>query len=158
VSGVVGIAWRGVRDLEKELDAIVVRADKATLAGLRANQNLIKRAVRKNLRGGAPRWGQRGASSRTGPEVIVGGGHNPRDGGPGVFVGDMVKGVGGVRRPKRTADEGWQGGVGIGRNINNLKKGRLELRFPFFAPAVKSSTPKFRETFEKAWSKAIHKK
>lgn len=153
----VSVTWRGLGELERELDAIVARADKATVAALRANQNLLKREVRKALRG-APRWGYRGASSKTGGAVDLGFRHHARGGGPGVLTGDMVRGVGGVRRPKRIAGEGWQGGVGVGININNLKKGRLEARFPYFAPAVHRSTPKFRETWEKAWSKAIHRK
>lgn len=151
------IVFLGIEDARRELAAAAKRADKATLAALRANQNLLKREVRKGLRGG-PRWGHRGKSSRTGAAVDLGFGHHPRGGGPGKLTGALLGGVGSVRRPKRTADHGYVGGVGVGGNINNLKKGPLEARFPYFEPAFRRAYPKFAPTWEKAWAKAIHKK
>ena len=57
----INAIWHGVQEFKtvtQEIEAIV---DKATLAALRVNQNKLKTAVRKNLRG-APRWTQKGAN------------------------------------------------------------------------------------------------
>lgn len=152
------IRWRGTAELRRALTQLGERADRATVEALRESQEMLEDEIRRGLQG-PPRWGQRGRSARTGPAVRVGdGGHRPRGGGPGVLTGAMLEGVGGVRRPKRHGAAGWQGGVGVGGGrINRLKKGRLEARFPYFRPAVARVTPRLQTTFERAWSRAVHR-
>jgi len=57
--------FHGVKEFKAVTEEIEGRVDKATLAALRVNQNKLKTAVRKNLRG-EPRWTQRGANKITG--------------------------------------------------------------------------------------------
>jgi len=142
----------------KDLDG---RIAKATIQGMRENQNLLKRAIKKNLNG-KPRSNWRGHMFR-GREIYQ---HNvyykdlpasaPRSGGPGKFTGALRNGVG-SKRPRADATGNVTGGVGVGGKINNFKKHKLETKFPYFAPAVTESSPKFVPTFEKGWAKAIER-
>ena len=152
-------AFKGVkvfRDSTKELEDEVA---KATIAGIKANQNKLKVAIRANLRG-EPRWTQKGKNRITGPNFQVQGTmgqHNfPRDGGPGRMTGVLYKGVGGVRRP-RQFNGTYYGGVCIGAKPNNVKKGVLEAKFPYFRPAVEKVGPFMGATNEKGWLRAMNK-
>ena len=134
-----------------------LRVDKATISALRANQRIIKAAVKKNLKG-PPRWNQRGKSSvyKTEFKVMNMGRNEPRSGPPGLFSGILYGGVGGVKRPKKIVGV-WVGGVGVGGKLNNFKKSTLEAKYPYFAPAVKSVEPRMPGTYEKAWARAVNK-
>jgi len=156
-------------DTKKALNDIDKKVKKATMAGVRENQNVIKKNIRRKLRG-KPRWGRRGPSTKYGlPAYEIEGfpktkdskgrnvAHAPRSGPPGKFSGDLYAGVKSRRIPKWMGEEGVMGWVKIGNRANNVKKGKLEKDFPYFAPAVEESQPEVKATFEKGWSKAITK-
>jgi len=156
----LAFAFKGVKEFRQATQEVESRLDKATIAALRANQNKIKTAVKRNLRG-APRWTERG-KSRVYSEGFQfpntkGQHHFPRSGGPGKFSGDLLRGVGGVKRPTKIDSGTWIGGVGIGKKVNRFKKGTLERKFPYFRPAVLKVEPQIRSTYEKAWAKSISK-
>jgi len=157
MSGGIEAVWHGVKEFEAAIVAQNERVNAATLAALKANQNLIKRNVRSRLRG-KPRWNHRGKSRRTGPEVNIdtGKGHTPRSGGPGKFTGKLYRGVGGVRKPKWNGVY-WEGGVGVGGGVRNLYKKRVEAQFPYFKPAVEKSEAAVEATWAKAWGRAMSK-
>lgn len=131
-------------------------ARRATVAGTKAAQKVLISAVRKNL-SGPPRWGHRGSSRIYPTSVNIG---TQRGGGiggmPGRFTGAMRKGVGGKRVPI-VVGPAVVGGVGIGGRVNNLKKGPLERKFPYFAPAVESSRDAVRLAYVAAWGAALAK-
>ena len=152
----------GVNDFNSVTKDIELKTAQATIAGIKANQNKIKTAIRANLRG-APRWTQRGKSkvydSNFQAEGTTGQHNSPRSGGPGRMTGVLYKGVGGVRKPKEVNGT-WFGGVGIGSSYgimktNNFKKGTLEAKFPYFKPAVEKVLPVIAETYAAGWDKAI---
>jgi hypothetical protein len=142
----------------KDLDS---RIAKATVQGMRENQNLLKRVIKKNLNG-KPRSNWRGHMFH-GRAIYE---HNvyypdlpasaPRSGGPGKFTGALQNGVG-SQRPRVDATGTVTGGVGVGGKVNNFKKYKLETKFPYFAPAVEEASPKFVPNFEKGWAKAIER-
>ena len=140
-------------DVTKEIEG---RVDKATLAALRVNQNKLKTAVRKNLRG-QPRWTQKGNNRITGKNYQVPGTtgqHNsPRSGAPGKMTGVLYSGVGSAK-PKLIGNT-WVGGVGIGAKPNNVKKRPLEAKFPYFKPAVEAVEPTMLANYEKGWETAV---
>lgn len=146
----------GLRELEAALDKMSHDVDKATITALKATQNAAKKAIRSNIRG-RPRWDHRGASSRTGDAVNLNLSphHTSRGGGPGKLTGTLRRGVGGVRRPRRTL-EGFQGGVGVGGGVRNLYKKRNEGKFPYFAPGVHKVEPEMSRIFLETWGKAVH--
>ena len=147
--------FRGVTEVTEALRRVERNADKATVAAVRATQNVVKRKVRANLRN-PPRWNHRGASSRTGDAVDLPGSpyHSARDGGPGRFTGTLYRGVGGVRRPRNVAGKVY-GGVGIGGGVRNLYKGRTEQRYPYFAPATAGAEAEAAKIWEQAWTKVV---
>ena len=150
--------FHGVEEFKAVTEEIEGRVDKATLAALRVNQNKLKTAVRKNLRG-EPRWTQRGANKITGARgnfQVPGttGQHNsPRSGAPGKMTGVLYAGVGSAK--PRLVGNTWVGGVGIGANPNNVKKKPLEAKFPYFRPAVEAVEPTMLANYEKGWDAAI---
>lgn len=150
--------FHGVKEFKAVTEEIEGRVDKATLAALRVNQNKLKTAVRKNLRG-EPRWTQRGANKITGARgnfQVPGttGQHNsPRSGAPGKMTGVLYAGVGSAK--PRLVGNTWVGGVGIGANPNNVKKKPLEAKFPYFRPAVEAVEPTMLANYEKGWDAAI---
>lgn len=162
MSDFIKATMHGVKQFNATTLEVEKNVDFATVKALRANQNLVKREVRKNLRG-APRWTERGSSRvysstfRTQPGANT---NNPRTGGPGKFSGTLLKGVGGAK-PKKLAGT-WVGGVGVGGKkklaANNFKKRDLETRFPYFKPAVEKATPKMPAVYQKAWGKAVEKR
>lgn len=149
--------FSGVKEFNSVTEKIEGNVNKATLAALRVNQNRLKTAVRKNLRG-APRWTQKGANKITGKNYQVPGTKGqqnmPRSGGPGKMTGVLYAGVGSVKKPKNINGT-YIGGVGIGAAPNNVKKRTLEAKFPYFRPAVESVEPTMVENFEKGWNAAI---
>jgi hypothetical protein len=150
------IFMKGANRVIKETEAIEARVNKATVMAVKENQRILKLAIRRKLRG-APRWNQRGAVGKS-PAINVGGPrHRPRSGPPGRLTGALYKGVGGRRRPLLRPGGVVIGGVGIGGNINLLKKGKLEEEFPFFKPAVQETEPKMARAYEKGWDKAVNK-
>ena len=153
----ISAIFSGVKEFNEVTKDIEARVDKATLAALRVNQNKLKTAVRKNLRG-APRWTQKGANRITGKNYQVPGTtgqhHFARSGGPGRMTGVLYAGVGAVRKPK-VINGTWFGGVGIGAMPNNVKKGTLEAKFPYFRPAVEAVEPTMLANYEKGWDAAI---
>ena len=150
--------FHGVKEFKAVTEEIEGRVDKATLAALRVNQNKLKTAVRKNLRG-EPRWTQRGANKITGARgnfQVPGttGQHNsPRSGAPGKMTGVLYAGVGAAK--PRLVGNTWVGGVGIGAAPNNVKKKPLEAKFPYFRPAVEAVEPTMLANYEKGWDAAI---
>ena len=62
--------FSGVKEFKAVTEEIEANVNKATLAALRVNQNKLKTAVRRNLRG-APRWTQKGANKVTGRNYQV---------------------------------------------------------------------------------------
>jgi len=154
------IFMKGANRVIKETEAIEARVNKATVMAVKENQRILKLAIRRKLRG-APRWNQRGAVGKgenKAPAINVGGPHHrPRSGPPGRLSGILYKGVGGRRRPLLRPGGVVIGGVGIGKNINLLKKGKLEKEFPFFKPAVEETEPKMARAYEKGWDKAVNK-
>jgi len=155
----VKMVFHGTKEFDKSIKDLDKRIASATVAGMRENQNLLKRTVRKNLNG-KPRSNWRGKMFR-GRQIYD---HSikykdlpdsaPRSGGPGKFTGALRNGVG-SKRPLADAVGNVTGGVGVGGKINNFKKHRLERKFPYFAPAVEEASPKFTATYEKGWAKAI---
>ena len=145
--------FKEFNDVTKEIEG---RVDKATLAALRVNQNKLKTAVRKNLRG-QPRWTQKGNNRITGKNYQVPGTtgqHNsPRSGAPGKMTGVLYSGVGSAK-PKLIGNT-WVGGVGIGAKPNNVKKRPLEAKFPYFKPAVEAVEPTMLANYEKGWETAV---
>ena len=148
--------WHGVQEFKAVTEEIEARVDKATLAALRVNQNKLKTAVRKNLRG-APRWTQKGANKITGKNYQVPGTtgqHNSaRSGAPGKMTGVLYAGVGAAK--PRLVGNTWTGGVGIGAAPNNVKKRPLEAKFPYFRPAVEAVEPTMLANYEKGWAAAV---
>jgi len=151
--------FRGGKEFNHAIKELDSRIAKATIVGMRENQNLLKRVVKKNLNG-KPRSNWRGHMFN-GRAIYE---HNihytslpssaPRSGGPGKFTGALRNGVG-SQRPRADATGTVTGGVGVGGKINNFKKHRLEKKFPYFAPAVAEASSKFVPNFEKGWAKAI---
>jgi hypothetical protein len=150
--------FHGVKEFKAVTEEIELNVQKATLAALRVNQNKLKTAVRRNLRG-APRWTQRGANRITGARGnyqvpgTTGQTNMPRSGGPGKMTGVLYAGVG-AAKPVVIANN-WVGGVGIGANPNNVKKKPLEAKFPYFRPAVEAVTPTMLANYEKGWEAAV---
>jgi hypothetical protein len=148
----------GANDVIGEFGRVSVRVDRATVAATRAVQRKLVGAIRGELTG-PPRWNHRGASRVYAKSVTLVGqpAHAPRGGPPGKFTGDLRRGVGGVK--KLTAHAGRvTGGVGVGGGRipqNNLKKGRLEAKYPFFAPAVRRVEPELVAIYEATWAKAL---
>lgn len=152
----ISAVWHGVQEFKAVTEEIEARVDKATLAALRVNQNKLKTAVRKNLRG-APRWTQKGANKITGKNYQVPGTtgqHNSaRSGAPGKMTGVLYAGVGAAK--PRLVGNTWTGGVGIGASPNNVKKRPLEAKFPYFRPAVEAVEPTMLANYEKGWTAAV---
>ena len=152
----ISAVWHGVQEFKAVTEEIEARVDKATLAALRVNQNKLKTAVRKNLRG-APRWTQKGANKITGKNYQVPGTtgqHNSaRSGAPGKMTGVLYAGVGSAT--PRLVGNTWTGGVGIGAAPNNVKKRPLEAKFPYFRPAVEAVEPTMLANYEKGWAAAV---
>ena len=152
----ISAVWHGVQEFKAVTEEIEARVDKATLAALRVNQNKLKTAVRKNLRG-APRWTQKGANKITGKNYQVPGTtgqHNSaRSGAPGKMTGVLYAGVGAAK--PRLVGNTWTGGVGIGASPNNVKKRPLEAKFPYFRPAVEAVEPTMLANYEKGWAAAV---
>lgn len=146
----------GLRELNAGLDRMERDIDRATVAALKATQNLAKKSIRSGMRG-RPRWDHRGASSRTGGSINLNltPHHSPRGGGPGRLTGTLARGVGGVRRPRKTLS-GFQGGVGVGGGVRNLYKKINEGKFPYVKPGVDKVERKFPEIWMEAWNKATH--
>ena len=152
----IQIFTQGFDRVMKETEAIQTRVEKATWFAVKENQRILKLAIRRNLRG-KPRWNQRGASGSIPGFKVPGPRHAPRSGGPGRFTGDLYRGVGGKKRPLFEPGGTVVGGVGVGGKINNLKKGTLEKKFPYFKPAVEATEPKMAQAYQKGWDKAINK-
>jgi hypothetical protein len=152
----ISAVWHGVQEFKAVTEEIEARVDKATLAALRVNQNKLKTAVRKNLRG-SPRWTQKGANKITGKNYQVPGTtgqHNSaRSGAPGKMTGVLYAGVGAAK--PRLVGNTWTGGVGIGASPNNVKKRPLEAKFPYFRPAVEAVEPTMLANYEKGWTAAV---
>jgi hypothetical protein len=152
----ISAVWHGVQEFKTVTEEIEARVDKATLAALRVNQNKLKTAVRKNLRG-SPRWTQKGANKITGKNYQVPGTtgqHNSaRSGAPGKMTGVLYAGVGAAK--PRLVGNTWTGGVGIGAAPNNVKKRPLEAKFPYFRPAVEAVEPTMLANYEKGWAAAV---
>ena len=148
--------FSGVKEFKAVTEEIEANVNKATLAALRVNQNKLKTAVRKNLRG-APRWTQKGANKITGKNYQVPGTtgqHNSaRSGAPGKMTGVLYAGVGSAT--PRIVGNTWVGGVGIGAAPNNVKKRPLEAKFPYFRPAVEAVEPTMLANYEKGWAAAV---
>jgi hypothetical protein len=156
MASTVTAIFHGVKEFKAVTQEIEANVNKATVSALRVNQNKLKTAVRKNLRG-APRWTQKGANKITGKNYQVPGTtgqHNSqRSGAPGKMTGVLYAGVGSAK--PRMIGNTWVGGVGIGAAPNNVKKRPLEAKFPYFRPAVEAVEPTMLANYEKGWDAAI---
>jgi hypothetical protein len=45
----------------------------------------------------------------------------------------------------------------VRKRVNNPFKAKLEQKYPYFAPAVETSAPLMRATYEKGWAKSMSK-
>lgn len=153
----LSISSKGLTELAKALRLAPMDARLATLLATKQAEALLVRRVRANLQG-PPRWGHRGRSRVYPQSLTVSGarGGGGSGGHPGKFSGDMIRGVGGKKKPLVTGPNVF-GGVGVGKPINNLKKGNLERRFPFFAPAVNASEAEIIAIYTAAWLAALSK-
>lgn len=152
-----GLRLRGVKELRASLNKIEATGDAATAAAVQAIAAAGVTRVRSRLRG-RPRWNHRGRSTRTGEEVnLEGPTHLGRSGGPGKFTGSLYRGVGKVKKPKRTA-LGYEGGFGIGGGVRNLYKAKLERTYPFFGPALDGLEPKAAALWDKAWTRVVNRR
>lgn len=163
---VFGALVEGVKAVEAELVAMDKRVDLATVGALKKVQSLARARVRSRLRGRA-RWNHRGQGKGEWEFVhkvdINGGGsgHVNRSGGPGRFTGTLNSAVRGSRKPRLEGEGVYSAVVFMGSKVApvaNVYKHRLEGKFPYFAPGVKSAEPKMPAVWEKAWAKAIFKK
>lgn len=151
----IAVHVRGVRELEAGLARMTRDVDVATVKALKATQQLAKKSIRANIKG-RPRWDHRGKSKRTGGTVNLHltPHHVTKGGGPGRLTGTLSRGVGGVRRPRRTL-QGWQGGVGVGGGVRNLYKKRTEGKFPYFKPGLDRAEPLMSAVWFEAWGRAV---
>jgi hypothetical protein len=84
-----------------------------------------------------------------------------RSGGPGRFTGTLNSAVRGSRKPRLEAEGVYSAVVFMGSKVApvaNIYKHRLEAKYPYFVPGVKSAEPKMPIVWEKAWGKAISKR
>lgn len=152
----VSMSMSGASELSATLLSAPAIARRGSIAGTKAAQKILINAVRKNLNG-PPRWGHRGKSRIYSENVDIGKQRGGAGGGmPGKFTGALRRGVGGKRAPI-VVGPAVIGGVGVGGRTNNLKKGNLENRFPYFAPAVNSSRDSVRMAYAAAWGAALAK-
>lgn len=149
----------GLHELNAALDTVSRRIDVATVAALKATQNIAKKSIRSGMRG-RPRWDRRGAIGRNKSVPAVNldltPHHVSKSGGPGRLTGHLSAAVGGVKRPKKVMG-GFSGGVGVGgkRSITHMYKWEVNGKFPYMEPGVKKAEPKMPIVWEKAWDKAI---
>lgn len=153
--GDITVHVRGLGELDAAVERMRRDVDLATIKALKATQNLAKKSIRSGLRG-RPRWDHRGRSQRTGGTVNLNltPHHVTKSGGPGRLTGTLNRGVGGVRRPRRTL-EGYQGGVGVGGGVRNLYKKRLEAQYPYFKPGLRKAEPLMSAVWYEAWGRAV---
>jgi len=154
-----------VRDIKpdlSELDAINKRVDRATLMAMKASQTQAKAVVKQSMRG-RPRWAQRGAigSGKSVPAVNLHRtpNHISRSGGIGSLTGTLRGAVGGMKRPKRTGNAAYSGGIGAGgpESITNIYRKIDEGKYPYMRPGVQKAQPRMRAAWERAWAKAVKK-
>jgi hypothetical protein len=145
----------GLPEFNAALTRIERQIDVATVAALKSTQNLAKKTIRAQMRG-RPRWDHRGKSSRTGGSVSLhlNPPHVSKGGGPGKLTGTLTRGVGGVRKPKKTP-EGFAGGVGVGGGVRNLYKKRIEGTYPYVKPGLAKATAGMPAIWEKAWDRSV---
>jgi hypothetical protein len=148
----------GAKEVTHEFGRMAVRVDRATVAATRAVQRKLIRSIKGELKG-PPRWNHRGRSRVYPTSVTLSGQpvHASRGGPPGKFTGDLIRGVGGK---KNLASIGGRvtGGVGVGGGRipqNNLKKRKLEEKYPYFEPAVRKVEPELAVVYSEAWAKAL---
>ncbi|MFF1702610.1 hypothetical protein [Streptomyces sp. NPDC058252] len=151
----ITVVVRGTREVQAALVRMDREIDLATIRALKATQALAKKSIRSGMRG-RPRWDHRGKSARTGPTVSL---HlSPhrvtKSGGPGRLTGKLVRGVGGVRRPKPLPGGGFAGGVGVGGGVRNLYKKRQEAKYPYVRPGLRKAEPKMGAVWATAWGRA----
>lgn len=151
----ITVVVRGVREARSSLTAMDRRIDLGTLRALKATQQLAKTSIRSGMRG-RPRWDHRGRSARTGETVSLNltPHHVTKGGGPGKLTGKLVRGVGGVRKPKPLPGGGFQGGVGVGGGVRNLYKKRIEAQYPYVRPGIRKAEPKMAAVWTKQWERA----
>lgn len=159
--GTFGAVVRGIKAAESELIAMDKRVDLSTVAALKKVQSLTRGRVRSRLRGRA-RWSHRGQGVRfafvTKVDINNGGsGHIKRSGGPGRFTGTLNGAVRGSRKPRLDGPGVYSAVVFMGSKVApvaNVYKARLEGKYPYFAPGVKSAEPKMPVIWNAAWAKA----
>lgn len=146
---------RGVREFDGALKRMTRDVDLATIRALKTTQKIAKTSIRRKIKG-RPRWDRRGKSSRTGAEVNLNLSPHvaPKGGGPGSLTGTLRRGIGGVRRPRRTLG-GFKGGVGVGGGVRNLYKKRVEGEFPYFKPGLDAAEPKMHAVWVEEWGRAV---
>jgi hypothetical protein len=153
---------RGVKEALGELDAIQARVDAATLAAMKSAQTVAKAQIKSGMRG-RPRWDKRGPikSGRAAPAVNLNLSphHVTKSGGPGSLTGHLRSAVGAVKRPKRTGQAQYSGGVGVGgpRSSTQIYRKEVEADYPYMAPGVKKAEAKMSAVWQKAWARAMDK-
>ena len=150
---------KGVKQFDAATKEMEKKVAKATTSALRSNQNLIKTNVRRNLRN-PPRWTQRGHSPKYRTPAFRASDkqeNNPRSGGPGRLTGELYEGIRSKRIPRVDSKGEVKGWVAVRNRVNNPFKAKLEQKYPYFAPAVETSAPLMRATYEKGWAKSMSK-
>jgi hypothetical protein len=157
-----GALIEGAKAAELELAAMDKRVDAATIAALKKVQSLTAARVRSRLRG-RPRWSHRG-QVKDGPWKFIpgfdtGGGksHITRSGGPGRFTGTLNGAVKSSRKPRPAGFGTFSAVVFMGSKnakVANVYKSKLEGKYPYFKPGVKSAEPKMPAVWTAAWAKA----
>lgn len=157
--GDITVVVRGTREVRTALDAMDRRIDRATIAALKASQNLAKKTIKSGMRG-RPRWDHRGRTGVGGAPVSL---HlNPhhvrKGGGPGRLTGTLSRAVGGVRRPRRTPD-GFSGGVGVGgrESLAVIYRAEVEARYPYMRPGLDKARAGMPVIWQRAWGRAINR-
>ncbi|MEY9944884.1 hypothetical protein [Kitasatospora sp. GAS1066B] len=154
----IGGTIAGVREVGDALTAMERRVDAATIKALKASQRVTRTAIRGRMRG-RPRWGHRGASARTGPNITVDrqAGHITRSGGPGKLSGALLVSIRSSKAPRRKA-AGLSAVVmsGGASGPQNLYKKIVEARFPYFATGAKAAEAKLPKIWADLWAKAVH--
>jgi hypothetical protein len=142
------------------LAAMDKRVDLATAAATKKASGKVVTTIKGQMRG-RPRWDRRGKSKRTGPEInfdlsphVV-----RKGGGPGKLSGALSRSIRKSRKPRKNA-EGYSmavlaGGAG---GPQNLYKGKVEAKQPYFKPGVEKAKPKLPAVWEAAWAKATRTK
>jgi len=147
---------RGARASSARISAMEAEVDLATVAALKKVQQVTRTSIRSGMRG-RPRWDHRGQTSKGGgANLNLSPHHVTKTGGPGKLTGALASSIRKSRKPQpkglgvytAVVMAGGKGGP------QNLYKGKVESKYPYFAPGVKKAEPKMAPVWNAAWAKA----